>query len=136
MRIYNYLYYKSFILAKKSKNFEDIPVLGGLMFLGICLVMNIGTIIGFIEGLGLEIGIDNFVVKYKYVSGFTIVALLLFYYSYKGRYKKIVAHYESKKDKGINIHPVIVIIIYYLGSFGLLLLVGLFKNRDWIFRDI
>jgi hypothetical protein len=135
MRIYNYLYYKSFLLAKKSKNFEDIPVLGGMMFVLGCTMFNLFAIVGFIEGLGIHTGID-FKPEYKYPFSIVWVGLLLFYYSYKGRYKKIVAYYESKKDKGINVHPVIVIIIYYLGSFGLLLLVGLFKNRDWIFRDI
>lgn len=135
MRIYNYLFYKSFVAAKKSKNFDDIPVLGGLMFLSLCVEFNIFTVFGFIEGLGLNSGIDS-ILKYKWIFAFGLLGLLLFYYSYKGRYKKIIKHYEDRKDKMIQIPAAIVIIIYYLGSFGLLLLAALFKNRDWIFTNI
>ena len=135
MRIYNYLFYKSFVLYKKSKNFDDIPVLGGMIFPFFCITMNIFTIIGFLEGLGVNTGVD-FILKHKWFFSFGSGGLLLFYYLYKGRYKKIVAHYESRKKKGLNIHPIIVIIIYYVGSFGLLLLAGLFKNRDWIFSNM
>jgi len=135
MKIYNYLYYKTFLLAKKSKNFEDIPVLGGIMFLMLCVMFNLFALILFIEGLGFRTGLD-FKPEYKYPFCIGLVCLLLFYYSYKGRYKKIVEYYENRKDKGINIHPIIVIIFYLIVSFGLLLLAGLFKNRDWIFANI
>jgi hypothetical protein len=131
MGIYNYLFYKSFILYKKSKNFDDIPVLGGLVFLSICVLFNLSTLFIFLEGFGVNTGI-NLMIKHKYFVAFGLLGLLLFYYSYKGRYKRIIKHYEDKKS-AIKIHPVIVIIIYYVGSFGLLLLAGLFKNKDWIF---
>jgi hypothetical protein len=36
----------------------------------------------------------------------------------------------------IKIPAVVVIIFYYVISFGLLLLAGLFKNRVWIFSDV
>lgn len=32
MRIYNYLFYKTYILAKHSRNFDDTPVYGGIIF--------------------------------------------------------------------------------------------------------
>ena len=132
MKIYNYLFYKSFVLAKKSKNYDDIPVLGGMVWPFLCMTLNFLTIIGFLEGLNVNTGAD-FILKYKLFFSFGSGGLLMFYYSYKGRYKKIVKYYEDRKDKGINIHPVIVIIFYYVLSFGLLLLAGLFKNKDWIF---
>ena len=43
MRIYNYLYYKTYLLAQRSKNFDDIPVLGGMLFVIPCFMFNIFT---------------------------------------------------------------------------------------------
>jgi hypothetical protein len=122
------------VLAKKSKNFEEIPVLGGMMWPFFCITMNFLTIIGFLEGLEINTWID-FILKYKVFFSFGSGGLLLFYYSYKGRYKKIIEHYEAKKKRSIQIHPVIVIIFYYVGSFGLFLLAALFKNKVWIFAQ-
>jgi hypothetical protein len=70
--------------------------------------------------------------EYKYFFTFTLLILLLFYYLYKGRYKRIIEKFESK-DKKLYLHPIIVIIMYYGISFGLLLLAGMYKNQDWIF---
>ena len=134
MGIYNYLFYKSFVLAKKSKNYDDCPVLGGMIWVIMCVGLNIGTILLFIGGLGMKSGLD-FLPKYKVVFGLGYLGLLLFYYLYKGRYKKIVAYYESKKDKSMKIHPAIVIFFYYIVSFGLALLAALFKNKAGIFAQ-
>jgi preprotein translocase subunit Sec61beta len=60
---------------------------------------------------------------------------MLFYYCYKGRYKKIIKHYEDKKEHNIQIHPVIVIIFYFVVSVILFFLAALFKNKDWIFAQ-
>jgi len=134
MGIYNYLFYKSFVLAKKSRNYDDCPVLGGLVWLLFCISLNILTIIGFLEGFGISMGSD-FILKYKWPIALLSCGLMMFYYLYNGRYKKIVAYYEKKKEKSINIHPIIVIIFYVVVSFGLMLLAGLFKNKDWIFAQ-
>jgi hypothetical protein len=134
MKIYNYLFYKSFILAKKSKNFDDVPVLGGMIWTALCFIFNLMSIFFLIEGFGINTGIGS-VLEHKYIMGLATLGLLLFYYSYKGRYKKIVKCYEEKEKHSVSIHPIIVIIFYYVGSFGLLLLAGLFKNKDWIFAQ-
>jgi hypothetical protein len=133
MRIYNYLFYKSFVLAKKSKNFDDFPVLGGLIWTIFCLTLNIGAVLLFIDGLGIKMDFD--ILKYRWVFAFGLEGLLLFYYCYKGRYKKIIKYYEDKKERSISIHPIIVIAFYYICSVGLIFLAGLFKNKDWIFAQ-
>lgn len=134
MRIYNYLFYKSYLLAKRSKNFDDIPVLGGLIFVVACLMFNIFTIAIFFEGTGI---IDEYPFKteYKYVFSIVLVLLVLLYYLFKGRYKRIIGDYEQKKSGNVQLHPILVIIIYYVVSFGLLLLAGMYKNHDWIFAQ-
>jgi phosphatidylglycerophosphate synthase len=116
---------------QRSKNFDDIPALGGMIFVTGCLMLNIFTVFLLLEGLGINTGIE-FKKEYKYVFTLSLVASLLFYYSYKGRYKKIVESYEQKK-KGKQLHPVIVIIIYLASSFLLGMLAAMYKNHDWIF---
>ena len=133
MRIYNYLFYKSYLASKWSKNFEGTPVLGGIWGMILCVMLNIFTIVGFIEGLGVDTGIE-FKKEYKIPFGIGLVALLYFYYAYKGRYKKIIEYYEKKEEEGmIKIHPAIVIIVYYVTSVFLMFLAAFFKNKDWIF---
>jgi len=133
MRIYNYLFYKTYLLAQHSKNFEDIPALGGLLFVAPCLMFNIFTVFGLLDAWDVNTGIV-FRKEYKYIFSISLVVILLLYYLYKGRYKRIIEKFEQKK-KGISIHPIIVIIIYYGISFGLLLLAGMYKNHDWIFAQ-
>ncbi len=31
MKIYNYLFYKSYQMGERSKNFEGMPILGGIL---------------------------------------------------------------------------------------------------------
>ena len=135
MRLYNYLFYKTYLLAFRSRNFDDMPALGGIIFVVACLMFNIFTIVIFLEGVGI---LDEypFSEKWKYPFSFVLLALVLVYYLYHNRYKRIVEGYNQKyKDKS-QVHPIIVILIYYLLSFGFLLLAGLFKNHDWIFSTL
>ena len=134
MRVYNYLFYKSYLLAKRSKNFDDMPTLGGIIFVVACIMFNIFTITIFLEGVGFLEGYP-FKEKYKYPFVFSLVLIVLFYYLYKGRYKRIIEKYEEIYKGKNQIHPILVIIFYYLISFGLLLLAGLYKNHDWIFAQ-
>jgi phosphatidylglycerophosphate synthase len=131
MKIYNYLFYKTYLLSKRSGNFDDVPVLGGLLFVLPCLMFNIFTVFMLLDAWGVNTGVE-FKKEYKYVFTFSLLLLLLLYYLYKGRYKKIIEKFEQK-EKGKSLRPIFVIIIYYAISFGLLLLAGLYKNQDWIF---
>lgn len=133
MRIYNYLFYKTYLLSQRSRNFDDVPVLGGLLFILPCMMFNIFTVFMLLSAWDIDTRIE-FKKEYKYIFTFSLLVFLLLYYLYKGRYKRIIEKYEQKK-KGISIHPIIVIIIYYGVSFGLLLVAGLYKNRDWIFAQ-
>lgn len=132
MCIYNLLFYKTYLLAIKSGNFDDIPVLGGIMFIVLCAMLNIFTVVLFIEGLGIKTGI-TFPEEYKFPFCISLVGFLLFYYLYKGRYKKIVEYYEQKEGLIKRLHPVVVIIVYLVLSFFLMSLAATYKNHDWIF---
>jgi MFS superfamily sulfate permease-like transporter len=136
MRIYNLLFYKSYQLAIRSKNFDDLPVLGGLIFVAACVMFNIFTVFGVLQGIGI-IDSNLFDKKYKYIFSLLLILVLLGYYLYKNRYIRILDRFESNGSNFIKrIHPVIVIIVYYVLSFALLLLAAFYKNRDWIFQNI
>ena len=132
MKIYDLVFYASYRIMLKSKNFDDFPILGGVIFVSSCLVLNIGTILLLIERL-LSVSIISFSQERysfgKILSASIIVILPMIYYSWKGRYKKIVKYYDGKK----MIPNWLIIIIYMTVSFLLLLLAGLFRNREWIF---
>jgi len=131
MKIYNYLFYKTYILAKRSGNFNDTPILGGILFVIPCVMFNIFTIMFLIEAN--EIKVFYFSTLNRVIFGIVLVATILAYYYYNGRYKKIIEKFETQKKGKFQLHPIIVIIIYYALSFCLLLLSGLYKNHDWIF---
>lgn len=134
MKIYNIIFYASYKLGVKSKNFNDIPVLGGVIFVSSNLLLNIGAIGLFIERL-LKISIWNFSnERYslgKIIFGILVVILPMVYYSWGGRYKKIVEKYDKKK---LPIPNWLIIILSMTISSCFLLLAALFRNRDWIFR--
>jgi hypothetical protein len=132
--IYDYLFFKSYQLGKRSRNFEDIPVLAGVIWVGACLMFNIFTVVIFLDALGYK---NSFIFdkKYKYIFSLSIVLILIFSYSFRSRYKKIIDRYEENENKtGKSIHPVFVISVYYIVSFALLLLAGMFKNGDGVFK--
>ncbi len=135
MRIYNYLFYKSYLLAKRSKNFEDIPILGGIPFVALCMILNVFTLLMLVEGLlGFYVQIA-FIMKYKYLFGVGLVVLLLLYYSCNGRSQRIVKYYEKKYRERVQLHPLIVIFLYYSISGFLIFLAAMFKNKHWIFAS-
>jgi hypothetical protein len=131
VKIYNYLFYKAYLSAKSSKNFDDIPTLGGIIFVVACLMFNIFTIALFLEGVGF---LEDYLFKekYKYPFVFLVVLIVLFYYLYKDRFKRIIEKYEEINKGKIQIPAFLVIIFYYFITFGLLLLAGLFRNHNWI----
>src|SRR6218665_611827 len=126
--IYNYLFFKSYQLGQKSRNFEDMLVLAGIIWVGICFIFNLFTIVILLEAIGFS---GNFVFerKYKYIFSFVLVLILLFYYLYNERYKKIVEYYEKKeRQTGKGVHPIIVIVFYYVVSFIIGMLAAMYKN--------
>ena len=137
MRIYNYLFYKSYLVTKWSKNFEDTPVFGGIWFVIGCVMFNVFAVSLFLAGLGIDPGFEAiFSKEYKVLGSIAFVALVYFYYSYKGRWKRIIEYYEKKEEgRKFKLHPVIVIILYYGTSTFLIFLAGFFKNKDWIFAQ-
>lgn len=136
--IYDYLFYKGYQLAKKSKNWEDTPMLFAIGIIGWCIILNLGTLLFLIEGLNkgnLEFGgVISFLNHFRYIFGVVVVLLIWLYYSYKGRWKRIIVKFEAKEEgRKNNIHPVIIIVAAYIVSFLLGMFAAMYKNGDGIF---
>lgn len=131
--IYDYLFYKSYQLAQKSKNFEDAPVLGGIWGVIPCLMLNIFTIILFIDTMFNDsIGNSKIFTTGKYIFSGLFILSLLFYYRSGSRWKRIVAKYETR-EKGKGIHPIIVLVIAYSISVILINIAAMYKHKYFIF---
>lgn len=137
--LYNYLFFKGYQLARKSRNWRDTPILFAIMIIAWCLILNLATIFFLLEALGSQcLYFGSFfsnLNEYKYLTGAIVLLLLLLYYTYKGRGKRIVTKFEEReKNKEKNIHPGIIVIIAYVMSFVLAMLAAMYKNGDGIFR--
>jgi len=132
MRVYNYLFYKSHQLAVRSKNFDDMPAVGGILFVVACVMFNIFTVLLVLEGFGFsDISLEK---EYKYPFALVLVVVILMYYLFNARYKNIIKKYDDQeRESGKSVRPIFVIILYYGISFGLVAIAGMFKNGDWIF---
>jgi len=91
MRIYNIIFYASYKIMKKSKNFDDFPVLGGVIYLSGVILLNLVAVLIFLDRI-FNLNIQSFFLQPKYsigkvISSTLIVVLPMIYYSWKGRYK-------------------------------------------------
>ena len=132
--MYNFLFYKAYQLGQRSSNFDDMPWLYGVMWVGICLQFNVFTILFMIEAaIGLEV--FSFPRHFKYPAALGLIVALSIYYLHHGRYRRIVAKYERREQRRARtIHPLVIILPYVVASFILLLLAAMFRNHDGVFR--
>lgn len=134
MRIYNLLFYASYKVMQKSGNFNGTPVLGGVLFVVLCLSFNIYSVLFVLLGLDI-LHTDFSEERYDFldvVFGIMMIGFLLFYYKYKNRYKTIVKRYDDKK----TLNSWLIILIYYAVSTLMMFITATFMHRDWIFRNI
>jgi uncharacterized membrane protein YidH (DUF202 family) len=107
-------------------------VLSAISFVSFRVMLNIFALSFLLDGLDLVY--ISFEKGYKFIFSIGLVLILLAYYLYKERYKTILRKYEQREQRQKRgLHPILVIILYYSVSFGLLLLAALFRNGDWIF---
>lgn len=119
---------------KKSGNFNDTPVLGGIVMLLPTISANLITIGLLLKGFHIYT-VDTSGPRYSpgnILFVISLMAFLLLYYKWHDRCKKIVAKYDSLKIW----NPWLVIIIYSLLSGFIMFMAGFFSNRDWIFKGL
>ena len=127
--IYDHLFYFSYKVAERSRNFDDAPVFGGIVWVAIACALHLSTLVFLLEGIGYHTNLS-------FLSAASFFIYL--YYRKNDRWKKIVEKYEKKKglDKKARIHPLLVVLLYYFLSCLTLLVAALFRNGDWIFANI
>lgn len=133
--MYNYLFYKSYQLGRASSNYDDMPVLGGIVFVCLCFMLNVFTLLFLIEGAGIQ-KITMPDERFRFIIALGLIGLFVAFYQYGNRYERVISYYEARERKaGIGLHPILVIAAYYVGSFLVMLVAGLYKNKDWIFAE-
>lgn len=135
MQIYDYLFYKGYQLAISSRNFDEFPLIGALIFVGLCVMFNCFTILLVFEAIGwIAISYDK---SYRLIVGLILIIILLGYYLFNSRYKRIIEKYEKlEREKRAGLHPLLVFLVYYGLSFAFLLIAGMYKNGDGIFANV
>lgn len=130
MKLYNMLFYYSYLAGMRSHNFEGMPVTAGLISVLPNLILHVITLAFLLEMLGIP-AVDYLLYSKVYLVIFfsLLYVLLEVYYSYKGRYKKIISYYEEKESNFWKRHPVWVYIISMLISIILLLVVGVLYHK-------
>lgn len=104
--------------------------------ISLCFIFNVGAIILFLQGSGLlgDRDTNYFPKETRFVGALIFLGIVSAYYLIGKRHQTI---YQRLKEKYIEPpktwYSILVVIIYYALSFGLLLIAGLYKNQDWIF---
>lgn len=131
--IYNYIFYKSYKLNVTSGNFDMIPIMAGLIWVIPNIVFNLFTILFLVEAsVGSRFQPNR---SYRYIFALIVIGIGLLYYKQNNRYKKIIERYdESEKNSNRRVHPLIVVLGVTTISFLILMIAGMYRNGDWIFK--
>jgi len=130
--MYNYLFYHGYSLALKSKSNRDTPLFLPVAMILVCLIFNLGALSLFFEGLGISS--FQFKEEHKFIWVILFSILIFFYYLYGKRYKRILMDYQAQNQHSPTVgYSILIVFLYYVISFLLLLLAGLYRNKDWIF---
>jgi hypothetical protein len=132
--VYDYLFYKSYQLAKKLKDWEDTPVYFATIVVGVCAILNFASLLFLLEGLSGNnsrfIDIFSFAKRFKYIFASILMFLFWLFYSYNDRGEKICKKIELKeKIKNNPANPVIVIILAYVLSIVLINISSMYKHH-------
>lgn len=133
MMLYNHLFLHGYFLALRSKSNKDMPFFIPFMLVLLCFIMHLFTITLFVNGATNSESF--FKPEHRYYWVVTFMIIITVSYLYKGRYKSILAKAKSNKAKKSIWSSVLIVLLYYFGSAGMMLLAALYKNKDWIFAQ-
>src|SRR5690606_14934818 len=127
----------SYQLAKTLRNWNDTPILFSTWMVAICFLFNAYALLFLIDTLDNSSNFNSLISwlnNLKYIVGGLSILFIWLYYRKKA--EKIVAKYEAKERKnGRSIHPVIILIIYYVVSFFIGMIAAMYRNNDGIFAQ-
>jgi hypothetical protein len=113
-----------------------MPMFITVTVITLCFIFNIGSFLFLLQGLGLIKEANYFPKETRFLGALIFAGIVSGYYLINGRYKTIYSRLKIKYvEPPKTWHSITVVLLYYLLSFGLLLLTGLYKNHDWIFGN-
>ncbi|CAL2108096.1 conserved membrane hypothetical protein [Tenacibaculum sp. 190524A02b] len=133
--MYNYLIFHAYNLALKSRENRDEPVYIVMMLLIMCIGFNIYSVFFLLKGVGIINDLSFINKDNEAILGLLLLGLIAAYFLPKKRYKTIYEKIASKHVKQPStLLSILVVVLYYVGSFLILLVTGLYMNKDWIFK--
>lgn len=138
MKIYDLMFYASYKLSERSRNFDDTPVLGGCIGTIPPIGANFLSILFLLKGLGfdtvLKYSTEGKYTPFNIIGAIILLSSVYFYYKYKGRYKKILIKYEKTNIRYVFYW--LIYVLYFVVSGVIMFICAFFMNRVWIFSDI
>lgn len=129
--IYNLLFIHSYILALRSKSNQDMPLFVPVMFVTACFIINMFSIVFFLEGTGISS--PAIYDLNKYVIAPLLLGAVFFYYFHNKRYKRMYESYKAKHNVPSLWHSIFIVVLYYIVSALIIFLCAFYRNKDWIF---
>lgn len=135
MIIYNSLFYHIYELALRSKSNRDMPMFITILVISLCFMFNVFAILFLAEGFGLS-G-NYFQRRFRAIGALVFLGLISFYYLHNHRYKRFYDECSKRyRNRPSTLKAILVVVGYYIVSITLMLVAGMFKNKDWIFSSI
>ena len=133
--IYNYLFYKSAQLYRQNTNKIELSLFEGIIWVLPCFIFNIFSVVVLIELiLNVDNNIASYLKNYKYLIAAILMGAFVFYYSYQGRWQKILTQYaEKERLAGKSRDPLLIVVLWYGLSVIILILLTMYKRGDGIF---
>lgn len=132
MKLYNMLFFYSYLAGMRSHNFEGMPVLAGLMMVIPNFSLHVLTVLYLLEALGISFLEFLLSQKMYFVIFFSILAIAFYiYYSYKGRYRRVIDHYEEVGSAFWKRHPIWIYVISGSLSAIVFFMVAIWVNENY-----
>jgi uncharacterized membrane protein YfcA len=126
--IYDRLFFHAYNISSKSKSNKDMPIFWPLMVVMACFIFNIYTLFFLLDGLQVMTTPDTEGLEWFLVL--LILGLLALYFLWNKKYKKIATSRPFPK----RWQSALFIAAFFIISFLLALLAGMYKNHDGVFR--
>lgn len=132
MKLYNMLFYYSYLAGMRSHNYEGMPVMAGLTMVMPNFCLHVATVMFLLEPLGIP-AVDYLLVNKVYAALFFIILAITWYlyYYYKGRYRRVIEHYDEVGSAFWKRHPIWLYVISVSVSFIVLLIVAIWVNENY-----
>jgi len=95
MMVYNFIFYRSFKLNIRSRNFNSTPIIAGLTWVVPSLILNLLT---HYTVLSIVFKLDDIVYSRPVSFALGAVTCVLLFIYYKKRFKRIIEKYKEKSS--------------------------------------